>query len=140
MPAPPRHEARHVIVGDVSDQFVLAKILEYDTDQRPGIRRAREMLSVLGPIARRDVLQTQGSLGLLDLRDESPHPLALGGLYFLGFASRGGFRGPVKSMTSPVKVEMPVGRARPAVEGHGVTFRVLLAMNSLRSASLNMRR
>src|SRR5215472_4089727 len=139
MPAPPRHEARHVIVGDDSDQFVLAKILEYDTDQRPGIRRAREMLRVLRPIARGNVLQAQRRLGLLDLRDQPPRPLALGGLYLLRFALVGGFRGPVKSMTSPVKVEMPVGRARPAVEGHGVTFRVLLATNSARSESANMR-
>src|SRR5262249_27974168 len=124
MPAPPCDQLSHVIVGDLGSQLVLAEVLDQDSDQRPCIRCTGQMLRMFSPVARRDVLQTQGSLGLLELRDESPHPLALGGFYFLGFALVGGFRGPVKSMTSPVKVEVPVGRARPAVEGHGVTFRV----------------
>src|SRR5262245_47201904 len=140
MPAPPCDQLGHVIVADVGDQHVLTEVLDQDSEQRPGIRRAGQMLRVLRPVARRDVVQAQRGLGLIDLRDQPPRPLALGGLYLLRFALVGGFRGPVKSMTSPVKVKMPVGRARPAVEGHGVTFRVLLAMNSLRSASLNIRR
>src|SRR5262249_16835201 len=139
LPAPPRHHARNVVVGDFGDELVLSEIVQHHAEPSPQIG-AREMLPVLDPISRRNVLQPQRGLGLLDLRDVALRPLAFGGFYFFGFPSRGGFRGPVKSMTSPVKIEVPVGRARPAVEGHGESFRVCAAMNLLRSASANILR
>src|SRR5262245_66116291 len=83
------------------------------------------------------VVETQRGLGRRQLRDQPCRFLALGRLYFFGFTARRAFRRAVKPMTSHLEVEVEIRRAAVSVlvDGHGTSFRVWLAMNSLRSAS-----
>ena len=92
--ASPCHQLGHVVISDLGQQFVLAKIVQQHPDQRPGVGCARQMLCVLSPVARCNVLQAQRGLGLLDLRDDGFGPIALGVLYLLHFPLDGGLVDP----------------------------------------------
>src|SRR5262249_12701991 len=88
------------------------------------------------------IVEPQRGPRMLGLRDQRLGTLALDRLYLFGFAPRRLFRRAVKPMTSQLEVEVPERRATVLVlvDGHGESFRVWLAMNSSRSASVNMRR
>src|SRR5262249_10866936 len=88
------------------------------------------------------VVETQRGLGRRKLPDEFNRLLSLGRLYFFGFTPRRAFRRAVKPMTSHLEVEVEIRRATVSVlvDGHGTSFRVWLAMNSLRSASVSILR
>src|SRR6516225_4027396 len=142
MPAPPRHNSRHVVACDVGQELVLAEELDQECKVMLGIVRARMMLPNLLPIALGHVVEAQRGLGRRQLRDEPRRLLSLGRLYFFGFASRRAFRRAVKPMTSHLEVEVEIRRATVSVlvDGQGTSFRVWLAMKLSRSASVNMRR
>src|SRR5262249_40447438 len=108
----------------------------------PDVGRAGQMLRVLGPVPIGDVVEAQRGLGRRQLRDQPCRFLALGRLYFFGFTPRRAFRRAVKPMTSHLEVEVEIRRATVSVlvDGHGTSFRVWLAMNSLRSGSVNILR
>src|SRR5262245_62865605 len=142
MSAPPRNQLRHVVVSDLSQELVLAE--EIDQERQPvlGTVSSSVMLPDLLPVPIGDVVEAQRGLGRRQLRDEPRRLLALGRLYLFGFAARRTFRRAVKPMTSHLEVEVPVRRSAVSVlvDGHGASFRVWLAMNSLRSGSANILR
>src|SRR5215831_13048685 len=142
MTAPPRHEARHVVTGNVGEKLILTEEFDHERKLVLGAVRPRMMLADLLPIALGNVVELERGLGRRQLRDQRPRLLALGRLYFFGFAARRAFRRAVKPMTSHLEVEMEVRRATVSVlvDGHGTSFRVWLVMNSSRSVSAYMRR
>src|SRR5262249_29721255 len=117
------------------------KKLEDQPDPPPQFR-AREMLPGLAPVAPGHIVEPQRGPRMLGLRDQRLGTLALDRLYLLGFAPRRLFCRAVKPMTSQLEVEVPERRAAVPVliDGHGVTFRVWLAMNWLMSESVNLGR
>src|SRR5215831_11494174 len=100
------------------------------------------MLPDLLPIAIGHVVELERCLGRRQLRDQPLRLLALGRFYLFGFAARRAFRRAVKPMTSHLEVVVEIRRAAISVliDGHGTSFRVWLAMNSLRSGSVNILR
>ena len=123
MPAPPCHELRHVVVGDLGDKLVLAEKLQHQAKPAPHVR-ASEMLRVLGPIAAGDVVEAQRRARVLGLCDQRLGALALGRLYFFGFAPRRFFCTSEKLTISDLEAVLPERRARVASERHGRSFRV----------------
>src|SRR5262245_40445593 len=140
MPAPPCHQFGHVIVSDLGHQFVLAEIVEQDSQQPFGLQRPGQMLCVFGPIAPRHIVEPQRGVRVLGLRDQQLRALALLPLYRFGFPLVGLLGRAEKATTSDLKIVLPERGARVASDGHGVTFRVCTVMNSLRSASVNILR
>src|SRR5262249_55230595 len=142
MPAPPRNQPRHVVAGDLSQELVLAEELDQERQPVLGTVSSSMMLPDFLPVPIGDVIEAQRGLGRRPLRDKPRRFLSLARLYFFGFAPRRAFRRAVKPMTSHLEVEVEIRRAAVSVlvDGHGTSFRVWLVMNSLRSASVNMRR
>ena len=105
VPAPPCHEARDVVVGDLGQELVLAEEVEHEAEQGPCVRRARKVLRMFRPVATGEIVEFERRAGALDLRDVLLGPLTLGRLYLFGFASRRLFRRAVKAITSPPKIE-----------------------------------
>src|SRR5262249_32286086 len=140
MPPPPPHQPRHVVVGDLGHELVLAQVLQHEAEMHPCVRCAREVLRVLGPIPAGHVVEAQRGAGVLGLGNERPRLLALDALYGFGFAARRLLRASEKLTISDLESVLPERRARVAADGHGVTFRVWWAMNSLRSGSANILR
>src|SRR5262245_42492898 len=107
-----------------------------------GVVGASMLLPDLLPVAIGDVVEPQRGLRRRELAHQLDRLLALGRLYFFGFAARRAFRRAVKPMTSHLEVEVPVRRATVSVfvDGHGTSFRVWLAMKLSRSARENLMR
>jgi len=107
-----------------------------------GIVGASMMLADLLPVAIGNVIEPQRGLGCRQLCDQPLRLLALGRFYFFGFAARRAFRRAVKPMTSHLEVVVEIRRSTVLVlvGGHGASFRVRLAMNSSRSALVNLMR
>src|SRR5262245_47889562 len=106
----------------------------------PGVRRAREMLRVLGPVAAGNVVEPQRRPRLLGLDNERLCLLPLLPLYGFGFAPSRLLRRSEKAVTLDLKVVAVERGAWIASDGHGESFRVWLVMNSLRSVSVNILR
>src|SRR6516225_2054318 len=140
MAAPRRDELRHVVVGDLGDELILAEKVQHEAEICPRVGGACEVLRVLGPIAPGDVVELERRARVLGLRDQRPRALALDRLYFLGFALVRLLCTSEKLTTSDLESILPERRARVATDGHGRSFRVWLAMKASRSASVNMRR
>src|SRR6516162_3893150 len=128
MAAPRRDELRHVVVGDLGDELILAEKVQHEAEICPRVGGACEVLRVLGPIAPGDVVELERRARALDR------------LYFLGFALVRLLCTSEKLTTSDLESILPERRARVATDGHGRSFRVWLAMKASRSASVNMRR
>src|SRR5262249_28043879 len=124
VPAPPRYQPRHVVVGDLGDELVLAEKVQHEAEMHPGVRCACEVLRVLLPIAPGHVVELERGAGMLGLRDQRPRPLALDALYRFGFAARRLLRASEKLTISDLESVLPERRPRVASDGHGVTFRV----------------
>src|SRR5262245_50057304 len=127
MCAPPRHHARNVVARDLGDQLVRAEMRTFNDlfQVRPGIGRSGMMLADLLPVPASHVIEPQRGARRRKLRDILLGALALGRLYFFGFAPGRGLRRPVKAMTSEPEVEVPERRAPGAIDGHGgASFRV----------------
>jgi hypothetical protein len=126
MPASPRNQLDHVVVGDLGEQLVLAEELNQERQPMLGTVRSGVILPDLLPVALGHVVEAQRCLGRRQLRDQHPRLLTLGRLYFFGFTPRRAFRAAMKPMTSDLEVEMPVRRAAVPVfvDGHGTSFRV----------------
>jgi hypothetical protein len=125
VPAPPRHEPRHVVARDLGQELVLAKKLNQQREPVLGAIRPGVMLPDLLPVALGHIVELERGLGRRQLRDQPLRLLALGRLYFFGFAARRAFRRAVKPMTSDLEVEVPIWRARAAIERHaGESLRV----------------
>src|SRR5262249_1595141 len=140
--APPGHEARHVVVGNFGDELVLAEKVQHEAEVGRDVRRAGEMLRVLLPVAFGHIIELERGFGRRKLPDEFNRLLSRGRLYFCGFAAGCAFRRAVKPMTSHLEVKVEIRRATVSVfvDGHGTSFRVWLAMNSSRSAAVNLMR
>src|SRR5262249_39028629 len=132
MSAPPCDQPRHLVVGDVGHELVLAEELDQERKVVLGAVGTRMMLSDLLPIALGHVVEAQRCLRRRQLRNQPLRLLALGRLYFFGFAARRAFRRAVKPMTSHLEVVVEIRRATVfgLVGGQATSFRVWLAMNS----------
>ena len=119
MPAPPRHELRHVVAGDLGQEPVLAEMLDQEREPVLGALRARVMLPDFVPVAPGHIVEAQRCLCRRQLGNQCPRLLALCRFYFFGFTSRRAFRRAMKPMTVELEVEMPERRARTSVDGHG---------------------
>jgi hypothetical protein len=126
VPAPPRHQPRHVVAGDLGDQLVLAKKLNQPCKLAPRIAGTMTsmMLPHLPPVAASNIVEPQRGPRGFRLHDVLLGALALDRLYFFGFPPGRGLGTPVKAITSPPKIVLPERRAGAAVEGHGTSLRV----------------
>jgi hypothetical protein len=131
MPASPCHELRHVVADNLGDQLVRAEMRTLDQQREIvlGVVGARVVLPNFDPIATRNIVEAQRRARGRKLCDLRFGPLALGRFYFLGFAPGRALRRAVKAITSEPEIEVPERRAPLAVEGHGESLRVWLAMN-----------
>jgi hypothetical protein len=137
---PRRHAiSARVVVSDVGQKLVLAEKFYQERKPLPCVAAARVVLR-LRPEPTGHVIEPQRRARDLALRNDLLRLLALGGLYFFGFAPGRGFGAAVKAMTVDAEFEVPVWRARLAIDGHGTSFRVWLAMKASRSASVNILR
>src|SRR5262249_33193547 len=131
MPAPPRDQLDHIVVGDLGQQLVLAKMLDQVADLPFGIVSPGVMLADFMPVATGQVVEPQRRCRGTHLGNMPLGLLAFGTYYRFRFAAGRAFRRAEKAMTSDLEVEAPVGRTRVLEDGHGESFRVCAAMNSL---------
>jgi hypothetical protein len=123
--APPRHQFGDVVIHDIGDQLVLAKVADQQIELVLGIGGTGVVLPHFGPVAPGDVVEAQRGARALDLPDQELRLLALGRLYLFRLAPGRAPRRAVKAMTSELEVEVEERRARVFVDGHmGESLRV----------------
>src|SRR6516164_6462398 len=142
MPAPPRDELGNVVARDFGQKLVRAEMLDQQRKPVFGAVGTGVMLSDLLPVPIGDIVEPQRCFCRRELGDQHPRLLALGRLYFFGFAARRAFRRAVKPMTSHLEVVVEVRRAAVfgLVGGQETSFRVWLVMKLSRSGSVNILR
>src|SRR5262249_5081693 len=122
MPAPPRHQLGHVVVGDLGDKLVLAEEVNQQAKQRPRVRRPGKVLRVFLPVTPRDIVKPQRRARGFGLRNELLGALTFGPLYGLGFPPGRLLRRSEKATTSDLEIVLPERGARVASAGHGASF------------------
>src|SRR5437868_11865797 len=118
MPASPRDQPRHVVAANLGQELVLAKELDQQREPMLGAVGTRVMLPALTPIPPRHIVEAQRGARGRGLRNVLLGPFALGGLYFFRVPPSRAFGRAVKAMTSDLEVEVPIWRARAAIERH----------------------
>jgi len=81
MPAPPRDQLHHVIVGDLGQQLALAEKLDQLPDLPPRIVGTGMVLPDFAPISAGHIIEPHRRACGLNLRDVLLGALALGALY-----------------------------------------------------------
>src|SRR5262245_35598343 len=99
MSAPPCHQLRYIVVGDVGDQRILAKEVEQIADLPFGVPRTGMMLTDLEPIAAGNSVERERGCGGTRQRHLAFSLFACVALYRFGFAFVGLFSRAVKRTT-----------------------------------------
>src|SRR5262245_38756878 len=112
----PGDKARNVIVHDLGQQRGWAEIVDQAGEVAPRVTLAGVVLTDLGPIPARHVVELQRCRRGFGSRRRLLRELALGLLYPLGFALVRSLRRAVKAITSPPEVEVVERRALRPVD------------------------